>query len=124
MSEPTLFDTEPYEVEPTKLSRQQLLTIGQREKISRGFHPLSHTAGTGRLKLGPAGPTCGDCEFRTVGHNRAYPKCVFGKQERLQAYVGRAVKRPVYPRVDSSISTDCRKWWPACTDFQAKAVQS
>jgi hypothetical protein len=121
--EPTLFDAEPYRVElpePVKLSRQQLLTISQRERISRGVHPLAHTAGTGRLMLGPAGSTCGDCKHRSPGQNGSWPKCRFGAVERLDPYVGRAVKRTRWPRVNSSAETDCRAWWPACTDFEPK----
>jgi hypothetical protein len=126
--EPTLFDPTPYRVElpePAKLSRQQLLTISQRERIARGVHPLAHTAGTGRLMLGPAGPTCGDCKHRSPASGPGtYPKCHFGKRERLEPYAGRAITRTVYPRVDSSAATDCRKWWPCCTDFAPRETTS
>jgi hypothetical protein len=122
-NEPTLFDAEPFRVElpdPARLTPQQLLTIRQKERISRGVHPLAHTADTGPLKLGPEGMTCGDCKHRVPAANRSYPKCHYGAAERLVPNAGRAVTRVHYPRVSSSAQTDCRKSWPACTDFEPK----
>jgi hypothetical protein len=123
--EPTLFDASPYEqpipLRPTK-------TAGQRrnariaQKIELGRHPLAGVAEAGDLLLGPADKTCGDCDFRTPQDgDRSYPKCRFGAYERLVPTVGRAETRTVYPRVNASILSDCRKGWPACRDFQPKA---
>jgi hypothetical protein len=84
-----------------KVTRRQL------ETLHGGFHPLTHVNGVRYLKLHvdapPAddrkapGPRCGGCAHRLTGH---YPKC-----ERYWS---------------NSEQSDCRAWWPACTDFEPK----
>lgn len=127
----SLFDTEPYRrdpiparSEPEQLSAGRRLTLRQKRDIERGWHPLSKVNPGGGLKLAPAGTgTCGGCRFREPSANRSYPKCLHGAYEESGVNSeGRPYTLTRYPRVASSAQTDCRAWWPACTDFEPREV--
>lgn len=77
------------------LSAGQRLTLRQRADVKRGVHPLT------RLPLLPLieDHTCGDCVFRYRSGD--YPKC-----------------RKMHHA--ASAANDCRAWWPACTQWEAK----
>ena len=80
-------------------------------RIAQGFHPLG-----GHLHLHPDasrtepsdGVTCGTCKFREVldYHNKRYPKCLYGNGI----------------RVSHSETSDGRRWWPACRDYECGDV--
>lgn len=94
---------------PTSAGERRKRLIAAR--IARGEHPLGNL----RILPGLHGRTCGDCEHRRgVGHHdKTYPKCCFPMT------VG---DKTSYPRVSHSDATDCRAWWPACTDYQPREV--
>ncbi len=98
MTEPTLF--EGYEALPDPfegLSADRKRTLRQHQMVEAGIHPLT------RQRAVPEAGTCGDCRFRQVlsHHGGSFPKCT-----RDEA------------RLTHSAATDCRAWWPACTDFE------
>lgn len=117
MTELALFDAEPYTVpaavvEPgEKLSAGRRLTLRQAAKLAKGIHPI--TGGRLHPEAAPhddreaAGTRCGGCRFRVTGD---YPKCRWpDPREYLIAKL---------PRVTHGPATDCRGWWPACTDWE------
>lgn len=81
------------------LSAGRRLTLRQKRDVEAGRHPLADGA------TYPDRGTCGDCRFRRLEeyHNRTYPKC---------AAPG--------VRNASSVATDVRAWWPACSKWEAK----
>lgn len=97
------------------------LTRGERRRrlvalrIATGVHPLGYVPlhPDAPRRRGDEGPTCGDCRYRVTvgGRNRNYPKC------ELPVTIG---DRTVYPRATGCESSDIRRWWPACTDFQPR----
>lgn len=113
-----LFDTAPYTVTPPpprpKESPDSSRTRRQREAITWGYHPLALVVPGLRLHADaskdPAdwttGPRCGGCRFRVTG--RRYPKC--------------GLPTAVILRWTGGPATDCRAWWPACTDFEPKEL--
>ena len=117
-----LFDLEHTPpVEEPKLSPDRRRTQRQAEAITKGSHPLALIIGTTIRRhpgtigqeyaaTDPAGRdlTCGTCAQReTHGyHGRRYAKCM--------ADGGR--------RTSSGAGTDCRSWWPACGDWEARSV--
>lgn len=110
-----LFDAAEYRVE---IPEQPVLTLGQRQrdKITAGLHPLSGTGSTGSLRLAPEGTgTCGSCVHRrsvATSYRGQHPKCLYGKQRLPDSELS------IAPRVAHSEQTDCRAWWPACTDYE------
>lgn len=101
--EPSLDRVEPLE----ELSVGQRLTRRQQTDIGRGVHPLR------RGPLHERAPrdidktrrnarfTCGSCAHRfqqSGGYNGTFPKCEIA-------------------HIAGSVHTDCRAWWPACTDY-------
>ena len=111
MSE-ALFDMEPV-ARPTpggtELSADQRRTLRQRQRLERGVHPIAHRGlhpeaprVTDPNQAGD-GPRCGSCARLEASpyHNRRYLKC---------ALVG----------TTNGAGTDMRRWWPACTAWEAK----
>lgn len=108
----TLFDIDvPPPSEPApKESAGVRRTKRQAALLAAGKHPLS-TVLTRSLRLhaeaAPAddhqaeGRRCGTCQFRQQ-NGWGYPKCTFGNGL----------------RASHSEASDCRAWWPACTDHQ------
>ncbi|SHT54244.1 Uncharacterised protein [Mycobacteroides abscessus subsp. abscessus] len=101
---------EAYLVPPVPETR----TRGERRKhlvairIGTGWHPLGYVPlhKDAAVVRGGPGLTCGDCKFRIV---HRWPKCHFPVQ------MGETT---TYPRDTGGESSDIRKWWPACRDFQ------
>lgn len=96
--------------EPERESPDRRRTRLQRQRIAQGLHPLA--AILPGLRLHPdvrgnaidrelTGPTCGTCQHRTPAGFRDWPKCT-----RLPDLMHR------------SAASDCRAWWPACTEWQ------
>lgn len=98
-----------------KLSPDRRRTVRQRELISRGHHPLAYlgaarhpdTRGQAYERTDSAGRelTCGSCRFRELFStgSRTVPKCTA------------SVSGAYLPRVQHSVASDVRAWWPACT---------
>lgn len=121
-----LFDSTSYHTDPAepapKLSADRRRTIRQAAALDAGRHPLQPIAGR-TLKLHPdaaphddrtaPGRRCGNCWYRTVisWRSRSYGKCMFGAEVATD-------QRPAgsTPRASHSAASDCRAWWPACTD--------
>lgn len=128
MTEAALFDAEPYTVptaimEPGEtLSADRRRTLRQARDLTAGRHPL--TGGRLHPDAAPAddrraeGARCGTCRFRAVigYHNRSYGKCLWPNPD--------AAKLHDLPRVTHGAATDCRGWWPACTDWQPQETAS
>lgn len=125
MADQTLFDATPYAVEPpappAKLSPDRARTLRQTAALAAGRHPLQPIAGH-LLRLHPEaaphddrtapGRRCGNCWHRHVlpWHNRTWPKCTYGVANPTDTADGS------HPRISHSAASDCRAWWPACTD--------
>lgn len=121
MTEAALFDAEPYTVTPVepgeKLSAGRRLTLRQAADLAKGRHPL--TGGRLHADAAPAGDRsapgtrCGGCRFREVigYHNRAYAKCLWPDTDGDLNELSRVTHGP---------ATDCRQWWPACSDWQSR----
>lgn len=114
MTEPMLFpDLVPVDLTPAdaaeKLSAGRRLTLRQKADVERGRHPLT------RGRLADNGETCGTCVHRVLAnwHNRTYAKCAQG----INPATTPLDKAPF---ASHSQTTDCRAWWPACRDWQAK----
>lgn len=121
-----LFDVEGHRVPSPvvvveEVSRDRRRTQRQRDLITAGVHPLTLTM-MPRLKLHPESGTgtddrrCGNCRYResTLHHDYRYPKCYFpgvgmGPED---------LRKHGYPRVSRGAATDCRAWWPGCTDHE------
>lgn len=100
-----------------KLSADRRRTERQRLLISRGQHPLGFlgvtrnpkTRGLSYERTDPAGRdfTCGSCKFRETSRPgaRTIAKCVWTSDGKW------------FPRVTSSVASDVRAWWPACTKW-------
>jgi hypothetical protein len=137
MDTDTLFDIEPYTVDPpepgavVKLSVDRRRTIRQIEAIRRGAHPLALLfPNMARLiRLHPdadrsAASTdpknlplrCGSCRFRqqvSGNHKGVFPKCLW----RDDNPTDQQPKVDTMPRVTQSAASDCRAWWPACREY-------
>jgi hypothetical protein len=108
-------------VEPVKTT----LVDRQKAKIAAGLHPLSDVgAHPKRIPLAPVGTgTCGQCVHRRrpAHHGRAYPKCDAGAYTVTRPRVGEGTyEAEIWPRAAHSQTTDCRSWWNACVDYEAK----
>lgn len=127
MSDLALFDAAPYTIDPLaeapeKLSAGRRLTLRQAADLARGIHPL--TGGRLHPDAAPAGDRaapgtrCGTCRFRGVigYHNRSYGKCLWPDPD--------AARIDLLPRVTHGAGSDCRAFWPACTDYQPREVDS
>lgn len=123
MSQDALFDSEPYAAEGqadlTGLSPDRRRTVRQSVAIELGQHPLALAVGPLVLlgdnpKVEPYmgegkawwAKRCGNCQFRGVfgHHDRTYGKCTYDEPARMS----------------HGAATDCRAWWPACTDYQPR----
>lgn len=124
MSAPGLFDAEPYHVpivaEPPgeKISDGRKRTARQFKALARGRHPISglplHTDAAPHDDQKAPGLRCRGCHFHQLmgGHKRGYPKCFWPNPD-LYRLVD-------LPRVSMGPATDCRGWFPACTDYQPR----
>lgn len=106
---------------PENLTRAERRRRLVAERIATGGHPLGkrirlHDAAD-RTRSGE-GLTCGTCRFRVIvgGNQRSYPKC------RLPVKLSDG--REFYPRDTGCDSSDVRRWWPACTGYEAKDAES
>jgi hypothetical protein len=126
-----LFDMAPTPLPepPPKMSPDRRRTQRQAAAIASGGHPLALVHGplafprhpdTKGLDYEP-GPqadpfTCGSCRFRQVlaWHNRAYPKCV----KHPPGMDADRYERSVPLWASHGASTDVRRWWPACADYE------
>ncbi|GAA3078016.1 hypothetical protein [Streptosporangium carneum] len=98
--------------EPPKESPGVRRTRRQAGLLAVGVHPLSVVlSSTLRLPEQAAphddrrapGRRCGNCAFRRT-NAWGYPKCAFGDGV----------------RASHSAATECRAWWPGCTDHEWK----
>lgn len=105
-----LFDLGPAQVHPDPLaglSYQKRLTVRQKSALEQGQHPLSLLFG--HLPLHPEaapaddrktdGRRCRNCTFHSA-NAWGYPQC------------------DLRARKSHGAATDCRGWWPACSDHQ------
>lgn len=124
MSQAALFDRAPYEVavapalpaaEPVSADRRR--TMRHAALLAKGGHPISgrrlHPDAAPHDDRAAEGLRCKDCRFRQVmgGHSRGFPKCYWPDPD-----------APGGPRLSHSAATDCRAWYPACTDFEPRKV--
>jgi hypothetical protein len=126
VEEPFLVEIGP-KVDPVT---KQKYTLGQQQqsRIDAGMHPLSGVGAVPRLiRLAPAGTgTCGTCRHfarvdMPVGdgyRTKTFPKCTFAADRDEQDRI------TIAPRISNSTGTDCRRKWPACTDYQPKETPS
>lgn len=98
--------------------------LGQHDTLAAGYHPLGEVESAfGGLKLHDQaaplddlkapGRRCGNCYFRRVlpYRRKSYPKCLF------PGNLGADEVDMIGPlRVTHGAASDCRAWWPACTD--------
>jgi hypothetical protein len=120
LSEPTLFEVpdDAWVIPPPK----EELTRGERRKrlvdtrIANGVHPLGrpvllHPDASRDPENRTDGPRCGGCVFRQQVryHDRTWPKCWYPDVDEFP-----------HPRDTHCESSDIRKWWPACRDYQPK----
>lgn len=96
----------------TAASAGRKLTARQLKDLERGFNPLGqrlHVDAAPVTDKTAPGRRCGNCRFRTPdgtgGTAGTYPKCRFGADG----------SRPG-PRMSRGPATDCRAWWPGCSD--------
>lgn len=125
--QPELFDAAPFHVipagqpAPEKVSADRKRTARQLAGLGRGRHPISglplHPQAAPAADKTAAGLRCRDCRFRQQmgGHARSYPKCYWPDPSlyRLEEL----------PRVTMGAATDCRAWFPACTDFEPATTE-
>ena len=122
----TLFEVDPTLVvpEPPKPSADVRRRLGQYDTLAAGYHPLGVVESAfGGLKLheeaaplndrDAPGRRCGNCRFRAVlrYHRKAYGKCLFPGDSGADE-----IDLIGPPRVTHGAASDCRAWWPACTD--------
>lgn len=116
--QPALFGTTSKAVTNAKQhTADQRRTQIQLARIGNRVHPLSGDVAGQFLMLHPeaindrsgAGRRCGNCLYReTQGHRaRSYPKCTWPTPG---ARTG--------PRMSHGAASDCRAWWPGCTDHE------
>ena len=105
---------EPPSSVESDLSADRRRTKRQAEQVAAGIHPLTKRrlhplASRHRDAASPKDDpyTCGTCWHRVVirHHDRTYPKCVLGAEDRHAS------------RMSHSATTDVRAWWPACEDY-------
>lgn len=107
-----LFDMDPVAF-PTpggrELSADQRRTLRQRQRLERGTHPIAHRGlhpdaprVTAPNEPGD-GPRCGSCAHLKVS---PYPVRTYFKCDLVGSTHG--------------AGTDVRRWWPACTAWEAK----
>jgi len=101
-----------------RLSADRRRTLRQSASLAKGRHPLG-----GRLHPEAAPPDdraapgrrCGNCWYRRLTYtngNKLWPKCHVDVENPTDTN-----PQPVFSlRLTHSASTDCRGWWPGCTD--------
>lgn len=121
MPDEALFDVpaEAYLVppEPENLTRGEKRKRLVAKRIANGEHPLGRPvylhpdASREGTFFDGQGPRCGGCKFRViVEHNtRSYPKCWYPD---VDSYP--------HPRDSGCESSDIRRWWPACRQYEEK----
>lgn len=110
---------------PAPLSADARRTARQAATIAGGGHPLVLIRPGIRVHPDAQGPAatkanadarplrCGTCVFRDrVG---GYPKCLWapGADGPVKPWEGSPV------RFSRGAGSDCRSWWPGCTDYRA-----
>lgn len=115
---------------PEPLSAGAKLTRRQAQAVADGVHPLAlirpgirvhpdaQAAAATKLNADARPLRCGTCEFRVTGH-RGYPKCVW-RPGVATAAESQAIRKQAPPRFSNGAGTDCRSWWPACSDWKAR----
>lgn len=124
----TLFDVAtPARPEPLSVDARR--TRRQADAVAAGAHPLALVRPGIRVHPDAQGSAatkantdqrplrCGTCIYR--GSIGGYPKCLWRPAGDVPGSDGRYRNAP--PRVSSGAGTDCRSWWPACTDYRAVA---
>jgi hypothetical protein len=115
VSELTLFDAEPEPREPEpRESEGRRRTKRQLAILKAGRHPLSLLSWAPALRLHPDappaddrkadGPRCGTCRFLEPWGAHGFLKCLRGENEGFATH---------------SAATDIRRWWPACSFWEA-----
>jgi len=116
----TLFDLPADAVvirEPVeKLSADRRRTLRQAATVAKGWHPLGgrlHAEAAPVVDRSAPGRRCGNCWYRRLTYtngNRQWPKCHVDIENATDAE-----PRPVSLRLTHGAATDCRGWWPGCT---------
>lgn len=121
-----LFDVDPALIvpAPAKLSPDERRRQGQYDTLAAGYHPLGEVESAfGGLRLheqaaplddrDAPGRRCGNCWFRVVvlWHSKSYAKCQFSG-----AMGADEVTVSAPPRATRGAASDCKAWWPGCTD--------
>jgi hypothetical protein len=101
------------------LSADRRRTLRQAAELAAGRHPLGallHAEAAPLDDRDASGRRCGNCWYRALnvigGVAGNYPKCVFGARNPTDTD---RYGSPGF-RVTRSAASDCRAWWPACTD--------
>jgi len=122
MSDPGLFEAAPYHVpvkdEPpeTKPSKGVRRTARFAAQLARGMHPIAltplHPDAAPHDNRKAAGLRCKGCRFHKLfgGHAKDFPKCAWPDPDEYRL--------SELPRVTNGPATDCRGWYPACTDYE------
>jgi hypothetical protein len=119
----------PAPVGPTR-SAGQRLTERLAQDVRDGRHPLTrgplHRFASPETCTPTAARnvpfTCGSCRFRELirWHDNTYPKCVRDLARADQdaaALADRTLDTAAY--ITHGTATDVRRWWPACTHYEA-----
>jgi hypothetical protein len=116
---PDLVPLPPPPASDQTLSVGARLTARQRADVEHGRHPLWKHGAVYDSTRTVAGHTCGDCVFRSPGTGGGYPKCLWISPEQSAAATNRGKRLSLHdhPRFSAGPATDCRAWWPACTDW-------
>jgi hypothetical protein len=103
MTEIPLFDVPELPPAPD-LSPDQRRVSRQNEALARGWHPFGpklHPDAPPPDDRDAPGPRCRTCTHRINWGHGSYPKC------------------DLHP-ITHGPGTDCRAWWPACTNYTPK----
>jgi len=126
--EPGLFEEPPRLIppEPPALTRGERRRRLVATRIATGVHPLGrpvmlHPQSSRDPEDHVTGPRCGGCIYRQLVkyhdlkyHDRTRPKCWYPGRG------GGVADDYPHPRDTNCESSDIRKWWPACREFEAK----
>lgn len=114
--QPGLFEEPERVASPSapEMTRGERRVALLRTRIANGIHPLGrpvllHPLSSRDWQDRENGPRCGTCAFRQLVryHNKTYPKCHYPD-----------VNSYNHPRDTNCESSDIRKYWPACRDYQ------